>query len=58
MNLLLRLLSKKLMGLLPFMALALAVSTANSACFFFAHQPDVPNGLKDVKKFKIPDMGV
>jgi cyclic lactone autoinducer peptide len=45
------LLSRKLMGLLPSMAIALAVFSANSTCFFYAHQPDVPKGIKRMKKF-------
>ena len=28
------------------LALALAVMTANSTCFFFTYQPEVPNSLQ------------
>jgi cyclic lactone autoinducer peptide len=32
--------------LISAMALAVAVNSVSSACFFFVHQPDVPDGLK------------
>lgn len=28
------------------LALALAIMTANSTCYFFSYQPDVPQGLE------------
>jgi cyclic lactone autoinducer peptide len=31
-------------------ALAIAVSTASGTCFYFAHQPDVPEGLAKYQK--------
>ncbi len=39
-------LSRRALGFIPMMALALAVSSVSIACFFWFHQPDVPNELK------------
>ena len=38
-------LSHKALGVLPMLALMLAVSSAEAACFFWFHQPDVPEEL-------------
>lgn len=40
----------KLTGIVPALALLLAVSSADSACFFLAHQPDLPNGIEKYRK--------
>ncbi len=37
---------KKIMGLIPALAMFLAVQSVTSTCFFCLHQPDVPHGLK------------
>ena len=37
--------SKKLSGVIPALALMLALQSASSACFYFLHQPDVPDEL-------------
>ena len=39
-------LSRRALGLLPKMALSLAVSSVSVACFYWFHQPDVPEELK------------
>lgn len=43
-NKLSNLISKTSRLVAPF-ALALAIMTANSTCYFFSYQPDVPKGL-------------
>ena len=37
---------RKLMGIVPALAMALAVTTATATCHFFVYQPDVPDALK------------
>jgi cyclic lactone autoinducer peptide len=34
------------MSILPMLAVMVAVSSANTTCFYFLHQPDVPDELK------------
>ena len=36
---------KSLLGLLPAMAMMLAVQSVSATCFFCYNQPDVPEGL-------------
>lgn len=38
-------LSKKLVGIIPALALILAVQSVEATCFFCLHQPDVPEDL-------------
>lgn len=38
-------LSRKIGGILPALALILAAQSVTSACFYFLHQPDVPEEL-------------
>ena len=38
-------------ALLNAVALAMAVQTVNSACFWIHHQPEVPADLKKFRKF-------
>lgn len=38
--------SRKLMGIVPALALMLAVQSVSSTCFFCMHQPDVPEELQ------------
>ena len=38
--------SHKLMGIASALALMLAVVSVSNLCFFWVHQPDVPDGLK------------
>lgn len=35
--------------IIPALAMALAIQSVNSTCFFCLHQPDVPNELKQTK---------
>jgi cyclic lactone autoinducer peptide len=35
----------KLMSLAPVLALAIAISSASATCYFFYHQPDLPDVL-------------
>jgi len=37
---------RKIMGVVPALAMALAVSSMMSACIIFLHQPDIPEGLR------------
>jgi cyclic lactone autoinducer peptide len=37
---------KKLASVVPALAFLLAVSSAAAPCYFFLHQPDLPEGLK------------
>lgn len=37
--------SKKLVGVIPALALMLAVQSVSSTCFYCLYQPDVPEGL-------------
>lgn len=37
---------RRLMSIVPSLAMVMAVSSVASACHFFLHQPDVPEGLK------------
>lgn len=39
-------LAKKLMGVVPALALMLAVQSVSSTCFYCLHQPDVPEELR------------
>ena len=41
----LKTISRKLMGVLPALAMMLAVQSVSATCFFCLHQPDVPEGL-------------
>jgi len=36
----------KISSILPALALVAAVASAQSACWFFYHQPDIPDALK------------
>lgn len=38
-------LSRKIMGIVPALAMFLAVQSVASTCFFCLHQPDVPEEL-------------
>lgn len=38
-------LAKKLMGVVPALALMLAVQSVSATCFYCLHQPDVPDEL-------------
>lgn len=38
-------LGKKLVGVIPALALMLAVQSVSSTCFYWLYQPDVPEGL-------------
>lgn len=35
--------------IIPALAMAIAIQSVNSTCFFCLHQPDVPNELKQTK---------
>jgi cyclic lactone autoinducer peptide len=37
---------KRLASVVPALALLLAVSSAAAPCYFFLHQPDLPEALK------------
>jgi cyclic lactone autoinducer peptide len=39
-------LSHRTLGVIPALALLFAVTSADAACFFLFHQPDVPEELK------------
>jgi len=38
--------AKKFMGVVPALALMLAVQSASATCFYCLHQPDVPEELE------------
>jgi len=42
--------SHRLMGIMSAFALMLAVTSVSNLCFFWVHQPDVPDGLKEYEK--------
>ena len=37
---------RKIMGVVPALAMALAVTSVFSACIIFLHQPDIPESLR------------
>lgn len=39
---------RKLMGVVPALALMLAVQSVSSTCFYCLHQPDVPAELQQI----------
>ena len=40
----------KMLGIVPALAMVLAVSSANVTCHFFLCQPDIPESLKKNEK--------
>jgi cyclic lactone autoinducer peptide len=42
------LLRKKLLTVLPALAMVLAIQSVSSTCFFLAHQPDIPKELEQI----------
>jgi cyclic lactone autoinducer peptide len=41
--------SKKIKGIIPALAIFLAVQSVSSTCFFLLHQPNVPQDLEDIE---------